>query len=73
MLVTDLLSLGLDKTYDAAILASQDADMKPAVEHLSSKGIKVIHAGIKHYGSDLASSCWAKFDLFPIRDELKRV
>ena len=72
LLVTDLLRLGLDGTYDAAIVVSQDSDMKPAVDHLSSKGIKVVHAGIKHFGADLSSSCWATFDLFPIRHILER-
>lgn len=72
LLVTDLLRLGLDKTYDAAILASQDSDMEPAVDHLSSKGIKIVHAGIRHFGASLSDSCWATFDLFPIRHRLKR-
>ncbi len=72
LLVTHLLSLGLDKTYDVAILVSQDSDMKPAVAHLSDKGIKVIHAGIKHFGADLSSACWAKFDIFQNREQLKR-
>lgn len=72
LLVTDLLSLGLDKSYDVAILISQDSDMKPAVEHLANKGIKVVHVGIKHFGSDLAKSCWATYNAFPYRDEIKR-
>lgn len=72
LLVTDLLRLGLDQTYEVAIIASQDADMKPAIDHLSSKGIKVIHAGVKHFGSDVSKSCWAKFDIFPSLAEIKR-
>lgn len=72
LLVTDLLSLGLDKSYDLAIIVSQDSDMKPSVQHLSNKGIKVVHAGIKHFGADLAQSCWATYDLFPARNEIKR-
>ncbi|MGI9559297.1 MAG: NYN domain-containing protein [Thermodesulfobacteriota bacterium] len=72
LLVTDLLNLGLNKAYDIAVLASQDSDMKPAVKHLSDNGIKVIHAGIKNFGNDLSGECWAKFDLFPKRDQIKR-
>ncbi|EIU6819353.1 NYN domain-containing protein [Vibrio parahaemolyticus] len=72
LLVTDLLSLGLDKSYDLAIIVSQDSDMKPSVQHLSNKGIKVVHAGIKHFGADLAKSCWATYDIFPSRNEIKR-
>lgn len=72
LIVTDLLRLGLDRTYDAAILVSQDADMCPAVEHLGSKGIKVIHVGIKHFGNGVANKSWASFDIFPIREKIKR-
>lgn len=72
LLVTDLLCLGLDKSYDVAILVTQDSDMAPAAEHLGSKGIKVIQAGVKHYGAGLAKQCWANFDLFPVRDQIQR-
>jgi uncharacterized LabA/DUF88 family protein len=72
LLVTDLLRLGLDKSYDVAILVSQDADMIPAVEHLISKGIKVIHAGIKHFGKGVGDKCWAQFDVFDLRNQIKR-
>lgn len=73
LLVTDMLSLGLDGAYDVAILVSQDADMAPAARYLGSKGIKVIQVGIKHFGAGLASECWANFDLFPIRGKVERV
>lgn len=71
-LVTDILAMGLDHSYDLAIIVSQDSDMKPAVQHLGNKGIKVVHAGIKHFGADLANACWATYDLFPARDEIIR-
>lgn len=72
LLVTDLLRLGLDHTYEVAILVSQDADMCPAVEHLAYKGIKVIHVGIKHFGNGIANKSWASFDIFPLREKIKR-
>ncbi|EPU1979843.1 NYN domain-containing protein [Escherichia coli] len=72
LLVTDLLRLGLDNSYDVAILVSQDSDMAPAAEHLASKGIKVIHAGIKHFGNGVGQQCWASFDLFAHRARLQR-
>ena len=40
LFVTDLLRLGLDQTYEAAIIVTQDSDMKPAVEHLQFEGYK---------------------------------
>jgi len=73
LLVTDLLRLGLDNSYDAAILVSQDADMAPAAAHLASKGIKVIHAGIRHFGVGVGKECWASFDLFAHRARIQRV
>lgn len=73
LLVTDLLRLGLDGSYDVALLVTQDSDMAPAAEHLGSKGIKVIQVGIKHYGRGLAAKCWADFDLFPLRTAIQRV
>jgi hypothetical protein len=72
LLVTDLLRLGLDGSYDVALLVSQDSDMAPAAEHLGSKGIKVIQVGIKHFGRGVASNCWADFDLFSVRANIKR-
>lgn len=73
LLVTDLLRLGLDGSYDVALLVTQDSDMAPAAEHLGSKGIKVIQVGIKHYGRGLAAKCWADFDLFPHRAAIQRM
>ena len=73
LLVTDLLRLGLDGSYDVALLVSQDSDMAPAAEHLGTKGIKVIHVGIKHYGNGVASRCWAGFDLLPHRTAIQRI
>ena len=72
LLVTDMLRLGLDGSYDVALLVSQDSDMAPAAEHLGSKGIKVIQVGLRHYGSGLAAKCWANFDLFPLRAAIQR-
>lgn len=72
LLATQLLTLGLDGTYDVAIIVSQDSDMKPAVQHLSDRGVKIIHAAIKHFGSDLSSACWAKFEIFDDRHKIER-
>ena len=72
LLVTDLLRLGLDGSYDVALLVSQDSDMAPAADHLGSKGIKVIQVGIRHFGRGVAANCWADFDLFPVRVNIKR-
>jgi hypothetical protein len=72
LLVTDMLCLGLDGSYDVAILVTQDSDMAPAATHLGKKGIKIVQVGIKHYGAGLAQHCWANFDLFPLRAQIQR-
>ncbi|AEV26920.1 hypothetical protein Dsui_2569 [Azospira oryzae PS] len=72
-LVTDLLCLGLDGSYDVALLVSQDSDMAPAAAFLGTKGIKVIQVGIRHFGRGLAAKCWADFDLYPLRTSIQRV
>lgn len=72
LLAIDMLRMGLDGAYDVALLVSQDSDMSPAAEHLGTKGIKVIQVGLKHFGKGLAAHCWANFDLFPLRDHVRR-
>jgi uncharacterized LabA/DUF88 family protein len=62
-IVTDLLSLAFQRSYDLAILVSSDADFIPAVEYLQSVGLKVINAGWSNRGHDLKRACWASFDL----------
>ncbi|HEY5988485.1 MAG TPA: NYN domain-containing protein, partial [Streptosporangiaceae bacterium] len=62
-IVTDLLSLACQRSYDLAILVSSDADFIPAVEYLQSAGLKVINAGWSKRGHDLKRASWASFDL----------
>jgi uncharacterized LabA/DUF88 family protein len=62
-IVTDLLSLAFQESYDVAVLVSSDADFIPAVEHLQEAGLKVINASWAGHGFDLKGKCWASFDL----------
>nr|WP_242543741.1 NYN domain-containing protein [Corallococcus sp. NCSPR001] len=62
-IVTDMIRLAWEKSYDVAVLVSSDRDFIPAVDFLDKKGLKVIHAGFPPKGVDLATSCWASFDL----------
>jgi uncharacterized LabA/DUF88 family protein len=62
-IVTDLLSLAWEGSYDLAVLISADADMIPAVLRVQEKGLKVVNARWPGSGFDLAKSCWASFDL----------
>jgi len=72
-LVTDLLRLGLSDSYDAAVLASLDADMVPAVEYMQTMGKKIIQAGFPPQGMTLATECWGSFDVMKLLDQLERV
>jgi uncharacterized LabA/DUF88 family protein len=62
-IVTDLLSLAHQDSWDVAVLLSSDADFIPAVEYLQGTGLKVINASWAGYGYDLKGKCWASFDL----------
>ncbi|HCR1767809.1 TPA: NYN domain-containing protein [Pseudomonas aeruginosa] len=72
LLVTDLIRLSVQKSIDAAVVASADADMIPAVEFVQSLGLKVIQAGFPPYGSDLAKSCWGSFDVMANLQNIRR-
>jgi len=67
-----MIRLAWEEAYDIAVLASLDADLVPAVEFLNLKGRKVVQAGFPPGGADLATSCWASFDVFADRYEIRR-
>lgn len=62
-IVTDMIRLAWESSYDIAVLVSSDRDFIPAVEFLDSKGIKIVQAGFPPRGSDLAKRCWGSLDL----------
>jgi hypothetical protein len=62
-IVTDMIKLAWENSYDVAVLVSNDRDFIPAVEFLASKGRKVINAAFPPSGMELARRCWASFDL----------
>ena len=67
-----MIRLAWEDAYDIAVLASSDADLVPAVRFLDQKGRKVIQAGFPPTGVQLATSCWASFDMFRHREEFRR-
>lgn len=72
LIVTDMIRLAWEDAYDLAVLATSDADLIPAVKFLNLKGRKVVHAGYPPLGAELATACWASFDVYPNRKELER-
>ena len=71
-IVTDMLSLAWDGSFDAAILLTSDADMVPGVESLQRHNFKVINATWKGNGHELAKTSWASFELDGILDKIRR-
>ena len=71
-LVCDLLSLHHEGAYDVPIVVSSDSELQPAVRHLVSRGVRVIHAGWRDSGGDLARESWASVDLEQLIPDLIR-
>lgn len=71
-IATDMIRLAWENAFDFAVLASQDSDLVPAVDFLTQKGRKVIHAAFPPGGADLTSACWAYFDVYTHREEIRR-
>ncbi|HIE5095161.1 TPA: NYN domain-containing protein [Stenotrophomonas maltophilia] len=72
LIVTDLIRLGLQGTYDVAVLVSSDADMIPAVKFVQTSGKKVVQAGFPPFGVDLATECWGSFNVMDRKTDLER-
>ena len=72
LLVTDLIRLAVSNSYDAAVIASSDADMVPAVEFVQTLGKKIVQAGFPPSGVDLATQCWGSFDVMALVGSIER-
>ncbi len=71
-IATDMIRLAWEGAYEIGVLASSDADLVPAVKFLDQKGLKIIQAGFPPSGVQLATSCWASFDVFRDKEEIRR-
>lgn len=71
-IVTDMIRLAWEDAYDIGVIVSSDSDLVSAVRFLDLKGLKIIQAGFPPLGADLATACWASFDLFALREEFRR-
>jgi len=72
LIATDMIRLAWEGAYDVGVLASLDSDLVPAVEFLALRGRKIIQAGFPPKGTDLATACWASFDVWADRKEIER-
>jgi uncharacterized LabA/DUF88 family protein len=72
LIATDMIRLAWETAYDVGVLATSDSDLVPAVQFLSLKGRKVVQAGFPPLGVELATACWASFDVAAEREALRR-
>lgn len=69
-LALDIYKLGINHTYDKAILISSDSDLIPAIRMVQRRGKMVKHIGFKHKSSiALSRECHEKHLL--IKKEIK--
>lgn len=71
-IVTDMIRLAWEESYDVAVLVTSDRDFIPAVEFLDAKGRKVINASFPNRGHELARKCWGSFDITKALVECER-
>lgn len=71
-IVTDMMNLAWNGAYDVAVLITADRDFIPVAEELQNRGIKIVHGKIGKQGMDLASHCWASFDLYAVSAKFRR-
>ena len=72
LIATDMIRLAWEGGYDLAVLASSDSDLVPAVNFLNQKAQKIVQAGFPPKGINLATACWASFDVWPLRSKISR-
>ena len=72
-IVTDLMSLAWEQSFDVALLVTSDADFIPAVENLQAKNFRVVNATWRGHGHELAAKAWASFEIDPLMPSLRRV
>jgi uncharacterized LabA/DUF88 family protein len=71
-IVTDMVRLAWEGSWNVAVLASADSDFVPAVEHLQDKGHAVVHAGFPPHRSALSRACSASLDMAAVLPPLER-
>jgi len=62
-IVTDLVNLAWEGVYDVAVLVTSDKDFKPAVDALQNRNFKVVNGHWRGTGHELATLCWASFEI----------
>jgi uncharacterized LabA/DUF88 family protein len=71
-IVTDMISLAWEQSYDVAVLVSADRDFVPVAEYLQTKGVKVIHGAFPPNGAFLTQKCWGSISMPGLREQFRR-
>jgi uncharacterized LabA/DUF88 family protein len=71
-MVVDLMALHTNNACEVPIIVSSDTELMPVVQYLTANGVKVIHAGWREAGLDLARQAWASIELDHLIPELIR-
>ncbi len=71
-MVCDLMSLHFNKACDVPVIVSSDTELIPVVKYLVDHGVKVIHAGWREAGIDMAREAWASIELDHLIPDLIR-
>ncbi len=71
-IVVDLMALHTNNACDVPVIVSSDTELMPVIQYLTNHGVKVIHAGWREAGLDLARQAWASIELDHLIPELIR-
>lgn len=70
-IVTDIIQMAIDNTFDVGVIGSHDADICPAVKFVSDRfGKPIYHLGFPRVGENLRNSCWDHFFVPQMLQEL---
>ena len=70
--ILDLLQMVECGTCQVPVMVSSDSELVPVVEYLVDRGVRVVHAGWRDAGGELARSAWGALDLEPLMPDLMR-
>jgi uncharacterized LabA/DUF88 family protein len=71
-LVLDVLELVNAGACDVPVIVTSDTELVPVVEHLLDRGVRVVHAGWRDVGGELARAAWASLELEPLMPKIVR-
>lgn len=71
-IITEMLRRAWEKTYDVGMIVSEDGDFVPAIQYLSGKGFRFLHARFPGVSHELRKHCWGEIDIPNVCSNFKR-